>query len=286
MKKYVLILAAFMIIMIFAGCTNSLDGPVGPAVWIKPDNEDGSVNWDNYLPHRILMHKDFDDGTLQGFYGDYQMSTKGWTTTPLTNQTGDCLTFYYTNLQPWEGELGVSCSVLRNGSIEQPDSKWCESCPKQISSNFLPMAGEGEILVFEFKARCSNDNINNNNKYDPIGIEFQLDLYCDAVSQAVGTNVCNPWGSTIKDYSKCTYKVPGVLPSNKWTNIRILLSDFERPWTDYPQVTAEIWIQHVEEIVFTVPAAHLSQGQSAAIFIDDLKMVIYRHKSLLDPTQY
>ncbi len=268
MKQHILILTALMIIMIFTACTNSLDGPVGPAVWIKPANEDGSVNWDNYYFVRVVYEYTF-DANKEGWKAGYASDGRQPSCIFVPEGHIKCS---INNLQPDEkGNLWLDWNVDR--SVDPDDLP---------IRDFTTLAKDGEILVFEFRVYSTNGT-----NYPPLKLDLQFGLDWAYFL----TNY--PPGTYDVDYSKCFYSVPETISVEKdldgnriWTEVRFAYTDLKRTsWTSYPELTRNIWMKNIAAIYIVPTGETYDKGFNTSFLFDDFKIVIYKHKSIYDPTQ-
>jgi len=261
MKKY-LLLIIISIAVFSSSCTNDKENPVGPAIWIKPDNPDGSVNWDNYYMDRVIFEYTFDSGP-EGWQGDYK---SGGGLSSLSYDPNGYIKLSVNNLlaDPISGFWWVD---------------WFVNSPVM---DYTDLVEEGEILVFEFKAYCSN-----NSYFQPLMLDLQFGLDWAYFI----TNY--PPGTYDVDYSKCYYSHPEEISRAKdkdgnriWTHIKFAYSGLKRTsWTEYPELTRDIWMKHVA-VIYIAPTPETYQvGFNACFWIDDVRVVIYKHKSAYDPTQ-
>jgi len=260
-RNYVsMIFFIFIISILVNGCIDNADNPIGPPLWIVYSDTEG-INWDNYFVESTIMDLTFNGaGNVEGFDG--WMSGNPAQHVPAANVGGKYVMFRYDNIQNDSGgNIWVSWS--RNFS--------------STSTNLWDLQGEGEILAFEFKARCSNDGIT----YKPQQVQLRFGVDWDSAGVEAGdTNIKTPG-----DWSSCYYSVPGDLPYDHWTNVRVLLSDLVRsPWSmedtsqPYHLITTDIWMRHVKYVEFNIPETALSPGKSGIVFIDDFRIVLYKNK--------
>ncbi len=259
MKQHILILTALLMIMVFTACTNSLDGPVGPAVWLKPVNEDGSVNWDYYKLDRTVYSNTFDvgkDAWVAGYASDGRQPA-------CTYMPEGHIKCSIHNLQPdGDGNLWVD---------------WFTDSPV-IVIDYTTLANDGEILVFEFRVYSSNDSF-----YPPLKLDLQFGLDWAYFI----TNY--PPGTYDNDWSKCYYSVPEPVSTEKdqegnriWTKVRVAYTDLIRTsWTKYPELTRAIWMKNVAAIHLVPTAETFDAGFNISFLFDDFKVVIYKPKSAL-----
>jgi len=262
MKKRFFILIILITVVLFSSCMKKNDDPVGPALWIEYSEQDG-INLNNYFISQTVLDLSFTGvGNLEGFSGEW--TSKSGYQAEVYNITGKELMLKYVDIQP-DGDGLFYVRWTRNFSQ---------------TTNLYDIAGNGEVLVFKFRTRCSNDGVN----YLPQRIEVAFGADWNALG------ISDPNG----DYSYYGYKIPDELPSDSWLDVTFFLSDLTRPFVNgsHPeaakikQITMEDWMKNVTSIKFSIPDTALSAGKNGIIFIDNFKILVYRHKSLYDPTSY
>jgi len=261
MKNSISAIILLLVFVLFTACYNKTDRPVGPAIWIDLSEEEG-INLNNYVIVDTIMELTFTGiGNKDGFVGEWNISGgSSAPSAPALNPTGRYLMLKYDNIQPSGLYFWVTWS-------------------RSYVTNLYDMQGEDELLAFQFKARCSNDGY-----YVPqkIQLQFSLDFTYFGITQQQYWDKCG----------QCYYTVENYLPSDSWVDITIFLNDLVRSsWSlsegpPYSEITVEKWMQHITDITLSVPESILTAGMNGCLFIDDFKIVLYRHKKLLDPTQY
>ncbi len=266
MKKTILTASILFIILIslFINCSTNKN-PIGPLIKYEPEGT--TVNLNNYILDRTILHYDF-NGQIHGFNADEWVSY--WSDIPNTggasgfceNPTGMQLEWGFTNIRPdfsgWFWGHFTSTALSPN---------------MNISSNIK----ENEILAIQIRTLGVKDF-----KFSPTKLIIRL----------TRTNmITNLSDDTMERSQSVSYKSPRALPSH-WTNMIIPYSDIlveiipgyiKEPmeeWMGGPIVdwSADYIMAKVKDITFSFSEDEIILDNSCQVWIDDFKIVIYRRK--------
>ncbi len=234
---YLFIVVLAIILALFISCNRDSD-PVGPSIL----KEFGPIDLNTYIAVRTNLYLSFTGiGEKEGFAGSWLPAGFNM---PCLNTSGSNLVIGFDDLEPDDNSWFWGTSITNDMS----------------NANLCGVLKEGEILVFNMKAKCINEG---NYKPGRIYVEF---IRKDVISD-----------NTYSYFCRCTF--PRPLPT-EWSNIALHLSDLIKVDKKSNPVFGDNYLSAKEILEKTatlkIGIAGTTMNQSIRVHLDDIRIVVYR----------